>query len=165
MCKSSVAAGLIIGTTLSLACGGSADSQNDMDAGGAAQPAANVELGGRFEMSSTAPFNITVANSELMCQRATPASAFRANWRDPATGVQVLVTGFPTADENGETRVDTWRVTQLQQGGAQEDARVTSATLAIEELSSRGAVSTWAVEASGTFEGGGTFTASGNCDA
>lgn len=164
MRRSSIAAGFISGTIFLLACGGGGDSQNDTTAG-AAQTTANVELGGRFEMSAQAPFNITVEDSELRCQRATPASAFRANWRDPATRVELLVTGFPAADGGKETRVDNWRVTQLQDGGAQVDVRLTSATLAIEELSSRGAVSTYAVEASGVFEAGGTFTASGNCDA
>jgi hypothetical protein len=160
--RTAIKATLLVSTAILCSCGGSADSQADGDMRTAAS-AGDVNLSGQFELMSEAPLNFAVQDIELTCQPATPGSPFRAMWHDPDTGTDVTVTGWP--DENGgrETRVDLFQVLQQTPDGNQTIGRLTSATLAIEKLSSSGAVSTYAVEASGVFEQGGTFTASGNC--
>jgi len=70
------------------------------------------------------------------------------------------VTGFPQ-DETNETRVDRFQVS-LE---GERDARLSDAMMSVEEVSQAGASSYYAVEASGTFVEGGTFTASGTCRA
>jgi len=145
-----------------VACGGAGDGRMDADAA-AGSDAGSVELAGRFEMSGPAPYNHTMTNATLRCQRATPASPFRAQWEDQAAALGILVTGWPQTDGTAH-RVDLFQVVHILPGG-QEQARLSGATLSVEELSSSGRVSTYAVEATGTFEGSGTFRAMGNCQA
>jgi hypothetical protein len=155
---------LLAATTILSSCGGSADSQADADMA-AAGTASDVALTGQFELSSEAPFNITSEDIQFTCQQATVASPFRAMWVDVAAGMHLTVTGWPDEDGGRDYRVDAFRIQHQPPGDRATQGRLTGATLAVEELSRTGAAGTYAVEATGTFEQGGTFTASGNCRA
>lgn len=142
----------------------SADAAGEVDSG--ARPAESAELPleeliASFEMSGEAPYNVSTVEATLDCQSAKPGTPFRAQWVDKESGVSILVAGKPSFDQGPEHRVDTFQVARPDA----PDARLRSATLRVEALSSSGDITFYAVEADGVFAEGGTFSAAGTCKA
>ena len=169
-----VVTGILVGIGVISGCGespeqptGSRPAAGRMDSSTLpADPA--VELIASFEMSGTAPYDRSTVEATLNCQRATPGSPFRAQWIDKETGVSILVTGWPNPDQGHVHKVDNFQIAQLTAGPGEKnarDARLSSATLTVEPLSSSGAMTYYAVQADGVFAEGGTFSAAGTCKA
>ena len=166
---------LCLASTLALsACGESpsdstapqsaAHSSEQVDQATSSPAELQVPLVGQFEMDGPEPFAMRAAETDLQCQSASPGSPFRAQRGEAATGMAVLVTGWPDRDGGTGTRVDNFQVV-LSTPTEQKRARLSGASLSVEEISRTGRAAVYSVQASGTFEEGGTFTASGHCRA
>ena len=159
-----------VGFTIITACGGSSDESgrpgNAMRLPAPDEATAEqVDLGGSFDVIAEAPFGASSQATQLTCQSAFGGSPFRAQWFDESSRVGILVTGFPLDDGTGDTRVDNFQLTSLA-GSNQRNARLAEAELNVRKVSQQGASAIYEVTASGKLmDGGGSFTARGNCRA
>lgn len=126
--------------------------------------APDIELGGQFEISASAPFTYASEEANLRCQDEFPGEPFHAIWTVSGSSIGIKVSGFHDSSSEPMRKVSAFQITTVEDN-SQKNARLSGATLSTVEIGKSGATTYYEVEASGTFEEGGTFTASGKCKA